>query len=207
MINILFSPLKAIASAKKEKNIKKSFLVLLISSFFISINILTTTKKFSLSSFSTAVTVFFSSLVSVLMLAMFVALLLQLSLRILSGKGGYFHALTTLSYGLFIISCGSLIVSLISLAPMHGLFATFFNLLTALILLFTFIISNAVILKAATELFQTELFVVVVALLIVYTAAFLTAYLVIVKILFAGLFDIVTGPAGKAIFPFGGYIS
>jgi len=206
MINILFSPLKAIASAKKEKNIKKSFLVLLVSSFFISINILITTKKFSLSSLSTAMTVFFSSLVSVFVLTMFVALLLQLSLRILSGKGRYFHALTTLSYGLFIMSCGSLIASLITLVPMHGLFATLLNLLTALILLFTFIISNAVILKAATELFQTELFVVVVALLIVYTAAFLTAYLVIARILFAGLFDIVTGPTGKVLFPFGGHL-
>lgn len=190
MIDILFNPLEAITSAKTERNTGKTILVLFVASLLASLNIFITTKKFSGTNFALA----FGMLIGVFLLTLFVALLLQLSLHILSQRGGYFEALTTLSYGFFIMSCGYLISSIIGLIPSTGIFLTIIvSVLSGLVLLLTFIMSNAVMLRTAVELFQTDLFTVIVALIIVYIATFLTIYLVIIKTLFASLFGMAGG--------------
>lgn len=190
MLDILFSPLDAIASAKTERNTGKTVLVLFVASLLASLNIFITTKKFS----GTNLALAFGILIGVFLLTLFIALLLQLALHILSQRGGYYEALTTLSYGFFIMSCGYLISSIIELIPSTGIFLRIIvSVLSGLVLLLAFIMSNAVMLRTAVELFQTDLFTVIVALMIVYIATFLTIYLVIIKTLFASLFGMAGG--------------
>ena len=200
MLDILFNPLKAIALAKTERSTGKTILVLFVASLLASLNIFIITKKISGTNFAFA----FGILIGVFLLTLFLALLLQLSLHILSQRGGYFEALTTLSYGVFIMSCGYLISSIIELIPSTGIFLTIIvSILSGLVLLLTFLMSNAVMLRTAVELFQTNLFTVIVALIIVYLAIFLTIYLVIIKTLLASL--LMFGGLGAS--PLGGGLS
>lgn len=192
MIDILFNPLQAIASAKTERNTGKTILVLFIASLLASLNTYIKAEKIS----GPHVAVAFGILIGLFLLTLFVALLLQLSLHILSQKGGYFEALTTLSYGFFIMSCGYLISSIIGLIPSTGVFLTIVVIvLSGLVLLLTFIMSNVVMLRTAVELFQTDLFTVIVAFIVVYIATVLAMYLIILKSVFA-MMSGTTGPMG-----------
>ena len=191
MFDILYYPLKAIASAKKEKSIGKTILILFITSLLASLNVFIITKKFSGTNFIVA----FGIIVGVILLALFMALLLLLTLNILSQKQStYFDALTTLTYGFFIWACGYTISSLINLIPHSSLLSTLIiKILIGLILLITFILAVTVKLRAAMEFFQANLFTVILALMIIYTAIFLTIYLMIIKILFANIFGMSKG--------------
>ena len=196
MLDILFSPLEAIASAKTERSMGKTILVLFVASLLASLNVFIMTKKFSGTNFALG----FGILIGVFLLTIVMAFLLQLSLHILSQRGGYYEALTTLSYGFFIMSCGYLISSIVGLIPSTGIFLTIIvSILSGVVLLLTFIMSNAVMLRTAVELFKTDLFTVIVALMIVYTATFLTIYLMIIKTLFAGMFGMAKGLGASSL--------
>ena len=194
MLNILFSPLGAIASAKKERNIGKTILILFVASILASLNIFITTKSFSGINFALGV------LIGTFLLTLLIALLLQLSLYVLSQRGGYFEALTTLTYGFFIISCGYLVSSLIGLIPSTNMYLTIIgSALSGLVLLLTFVMSNAVMLRTAMELFDSGLFTVIIALIVIYIAVFWTIYLVVLNTLFVsmlGTFGMLGGMGG-----------
>lgn len=186
MFDIIYSPLEAINSAKKKKSIGKTLLILFITSLLASLNVFITTKKFSVTNFFIAIGI----IIGVIFVTLFMALLLLLTLNILSQKRGtYFDALTTLTYGFFIWACGYLIYSFINLIPSSGLFSTLIkNTLSSSILLITFILAVTVKLRTAMELFQAPLFTVIISLFIIYTAIFLTIYLIIIKIIFTNIF-------------------
>ena len=103
MLNILFAPLRAIASVKAERNIGKTVLILFIASLLASLNIFVTEKGFS--NIILALGVF----IGMFLFALLTAFLLQIAFHVLSQRGGYFEALTTVTYGLFITSCGYLV--------------------------------------------------------------------------------------------------
>lgn len=180
MFDILVSPLEAIASAKEEKNIGKTFFVLFIASFIGSFNIFVSKMSFD----GTTLVIALAVLAGSFLLTLLIALLFQLSLYVLSQKGGYFEALTSLSYGSLIAVVGFLVYSIVGLIPSQGTILTIIvAVLTSLVAVFTLVLSNAVALRAAVELFQTDFFTVVIALVIVYIALVVAAYLAVIKIL------------------------
>ena len=182
MLNILFSPLKAIALAKSKRNIGNTILILFVASVLASLNGFVTAKSFS--NITLALAVF----VGTFLFALLVALLLKMALYVLSQRGGYFEALTAVTYGIFITSCGYLVSSLIGLIPSNAILLTVIgSVLSGLVLLFTLIMSNVVVLRTAMELFEIDLFTVLVALIIVYLTIFSTLYFVLLKTLFAGM--------------------
>ena len=180
MFDILVSPLEAIASAKEEKNIGKTFFVLFIASLIGSLNIFVSRMAFD----GTTLVIALAVLAGSFLLTLLIALLFQLSLYVLSQKGGYFEALTSLSYGSLIAVVGFLVYSIVGLIPSQGTILTIIvAVLTSLVAVFTLVLSNAVALRAAVELFQTGFFTVVIALVIVYIALVVAAYLAVIKIL------------------------
>lgn len=184
MLDIIFSPLNAISSALHEKSMGKTILVLIVTSLLAAINVFITTKEFTLDNLLTAIVIF----IAVVIITIFASLLLQISLHILSQRGGYFEALTTLAYGFFILSFGYFIYSIVGLLPSSNSFFVIAELfLGGLILIFTFILANAVMLRAASALFQIDLFTVIIAFIIVYLAIIITVYMLFIKTLFTGL--------------------
>ena len=183
MLNILFAPLEAIALAKEKRNIGKTFLILFVASILASLNVFITTRGFS--DITSALWVFLGTFLFTIL----IAFLLQLALHVLSQSGGYFEALTTVSYGFFIISCGYLISSLINLIPSTNTYLKIaVSALSGLVLLLAFLMSQVVILRTAMELFETDLFTVAIAIIIIYMAIFWAIYLVFLNSLFASMF-------------------
>lgn len=179
MFDILFSPLKAIASAKSERSIGKTMLVLLVASLLAAIDFFLITKKFSGIYFLIALGILLGTFLGIL----FLAVLLQLTIYVISQRGGYFEALTTLSYGCFIMASGYLVSSILGLVPYIGI------VLSGIIILFATILSITVMLRAAIELFQIDLLTAIIALIIINTAIFLAIYFVLLRtLLFGGLF-------------------
>jgi len=173
MFDILFNPTKSIDKAKKG-NIGKTFLILLVASLFVALSVLFT-SGFSLWSVIIAAV----SLVSVFAITMFLAVLLQFTMHILSKKGGYYEALTTLTYGFFVLSCGVFLSSVITLIPKTtAVLAIIVTSISGIAMLFAFICANAVVLRAALVLFKTDLLTVVVALTIIYFGTLLVLYLI-----------------------------
>lgn len=178
MFDVLTSPLDAIQRAKKNKSMKDTLLLLLVASVFLAIAVLLQNASFNASAFQAA------GLTLVLGFAgtAFMALLLQLSLHILTTKGGYFEALTTLTYGMFITSCGMLAASVVGLLSMAGqTFAMVGAFLGGLVLLFALIMSYSVSLKAGMELFNTDILTVVIAILIVHLSVLVSMYTIIAQ--------------------------
>ncbi|MBS3135690.1 hypothetical protein J4401_01905 [Candidatus Woesearchaeota archaeon] len=197
MFDILVSPLEAIASAKEEKNIGKTFFVLFIASLIGSLNIFVSRMAFD----GTTLVIALAVLAGSFLLTLLIALLFQLSLYVLSQKGGYFEALTSLSYGSLIAVVGFLVYSIVGLIPSQGTILTIIvAVLTSLVAVFTLVLSNAVALRAAVELFQTDFFTVVIALVIVYIALVVAAYLAVIKILVL-LVPLMMPSLGGAVMP------
>src|SRR3989338_2175841 len=197
MFDILVSPLEAIASAKEEKNIGKTFFVLFIASLIGSLNIFVSRMPFD----GTTLVIALAVLAGSFLLTLLIALLFQLSLYVLSQKGGYFEALTSLSYGSLIAVVGFLVYSIVGLIPSQGTILTIIvAVLTSLVAVFTLVLSNAVALRAAVELFQTDFFTVVIALVIVYIALVVAAYLAVIKILVL-LVPLMMPSLGGAVMP------
>jgi len=198
MLNILFAPLDAIALAKEKRNIGKTFLILFVASILASLNVFVTTKGFS--DITSALGVFAGTFLFTLL----IALLLKLALHVLSQSGGYFEALTTVTYGFFIISCGYLVSSLISLIPSTDMYLKIIvSASSGLVLLFTLVMSNVVVLRTAMELFETDLFTVIIAMIVIYIAVFWAIYLVFLNSLLVSMLGMLGGMSGMGTPPLG----
>jgi len=198
MLNILFAPLEAIALAKEKRNIGKTILILFVSSILASLNVFITTKGFSDITFALGV------FAGTFLFTMLIALLLQLALHVLSQSGGYFEALTTVTYGFFIISCGYLVSSLIGLIPSTDMYLKIIvSALSGLVLLLTLVMSNVVVLRTAMELFETDLFTVIIAMMVIYMAVFWAIYLVFLNSLLVSMLGMLGGMSGMGTPPLG----
>lgn len=177
MLDILFSPLEAIARAKKEKNVIKTFVALFVASVSSSIFSLNLAKYFGHKYAIMGVT-----FGGALLLTIIIAFLLELCMNILTPGGGYYEAITSLSYSFFIMSTGLLISFLIGWIPKHNKYIALFTMIISIsVLLVTCTLSSAVLLRAVTALFQTNLLTAIIALSIVYSAVFLALYLFALK--------------------------
>src|SRR3989344_7486788 len=150
MFKILFAPHEAIAEAKTEKSYGKTIGLLLLTSLLLSISVALSTGSFSMIAIGTAIAVLFISF----FFTLFEAFLLKISLKILSNQGGYFEALTAMTYGQFIMSIGVLAFYLIGLLSFGNIILTAItSAIGGLVLVIMIITAYSVMLRAAAELF------------------------------------------------------
>ena len=183
MLDLIFSPLKAINRAKR-KSMKRTTLILLVASLLSFVNFFLVSKSFSGTIFLGAI----AALVGTFLGTLVMAWLLNLVLHILTAKGEYYHAFTTLTYGLFIGMVFFLLWGIINLIPSSGLVLTVIvSILGGIAMLLGVLLSYAVMFKTAMELYDTDILTVFVGLGIVYMAIFASVYMVILKTIFASL--------------------
>ncbi|MEM5801933.1 MAG: YIP1 family protein [Candidatus Aenigmatarchaeota archaeon] len=119
---ILINPVSALAKAKRERNLNKTLIVLLVDWVIFALAALVVSRLLSTlatrgASFLLAPIVFFLGFLG----SLFFALLTQILFDILGGKGKYFEALTPLAYSKFALSLGVFLASLFSMLPFIGL--------------------------------------------------------------------------------------
>jgi len=119
-INEIFAnPVGALMKAKKEKNIEKTLIILVVDWVLLALSFLLVGSNF-LYVYFMAMMIFSLGITG----SIFVALLAKFVFNILGGKGGYFEALTPLAYSELPISVGFLLAGIISLIPYIGMILT-----------------------------------------------------------------------------------
>jgi hypothetical protein len=174
MIDLFFSPLKAITHAKQSKNFAYTFLLLLLASVASFLSTLVITKSLAVK----VVLFALLSLVSSLLGTLVVALFFWIAMRLLTEKGGYYDALTLVTYPLFVGSVGFLVASLLGLIPYAG------PVLMGLLLVFVFVLSQALLFKLGMELYDIDAVTMMIGLTMVYMAILLGVYATAVKVLY-----------------------
>ncbi len=183
MFNILFLPKKAILDAKKEKNLQKSYMVALVASIITAVSVLFFTQ-FTGEGLILAILALIGAFLGVLIFSF----LFKVFMLIVAKKAGFYEALTTVSYGFFAMSCGYLIAGILGLIPAVGIY------FSGVVLLLTFVVSNAIVLRLGVELFEADLLLIIVALVAVYVALFFSTYFMFLQTIL-GSFGAVTGGA------------
>ena len=171
MHKILFSPLEAIYEAKNKKSLGYTYLVLLVASLLAGLTSIVRLEALS----AATIIIGFTTFISAFLIIMLMAFLLKVSLHILIQKQGFFESLTVLSYSAFIVAVGYFISAIILLVPSTNIsLAIISAVLSSLVLLITTVLSIVVMLRIAQELYEKDLFTVIVALIIVNLAAILS---------------------------------
>jgi len=183
MFEILFSPKKAILAAKKEKNLQKTYTVLLVASIVTAISVLFF-MRFRGESFILAILTLIGAFAGVIVFAF----LLKVFMLIVAKKAGFYEALTTITYGFFVMSGGYLVASIIGLIPAVGVF------FSGIVLLLGFVVSSAIMLRLGMDLFEADLLLMLVAIVVVYIALFSATYFMFLQTALA-TFGAVTGGA------------
>lgn len=184
MLDIIFNPVGAIHEARTHKAMGRSMLVLLVASVLAAVNVFAISKSFANIWIYAALGIFAGTFLITLLMAR----LLQTAIQVLAQKGSFYAGVTTLSYSTLIMSSAYLTTSLIGLIPSpHIAFAVVLKAISALVLLVLAVVAFAVMFKAGVELFHVDLFTIIVALLIVYLATFLTLYLAVIRTIFSAL--------------------
>ncbi len=165
MWTILTKPAEAITKAKREKDLGKSMLVLLVAVLIFGLDVLLFSGAVYRSGFGSA---FLAGILAAIMFfigIIILGFLLQVGLHVLTGHDDFFSSVTPLAYSWLVLACGMLIATILGLIP------TFIGpLLGVLVMLPTLVLFHVVFIKGIIELYETDLLTAIVAVFIVYTA-------------------------------------
>ena len=162
-------PVKAIARAKKEKNMAKTVGALIAVSFLISAaSVLWIGKIFS---FGTVALMFGISAFLIVFVAVIVfGYLIQLAATILGGKGKYFEGLTSMTYAMVPLSAGVFISALLSFLPYTGI-------INALILAVSATAGISILYRSIKDFFSTDMITAFVVVSVFMVSVLFTAYI------------------------------
>jgi len=177
MYDILFSPLQAISAAKVERRIMKSMIVVLVASLLAGMGALIASQDFSARGALVFLIVVVGSFVGTVVLSV----LFQLALRVLSGRGSFYEAITVIGYSFFITTAAFFVASTLKLIPFVGLW------LGGILMGVAVILSTVVMLRAGMELFSTDLLSVLIALFAVYVGIFMAIYFIAIGLILENL--------------------
>lgn len=183
MFDIVLNPVAAIAAAKKNKDMGKTFVLLLIASFVSAVSMLFF-MRFNSSSLLTALLTLIGAFIG----ALIFAFLLKKFFWIVGKHSDYYSALTMITYGFFAMSWGYLVGSILGLIPAVGI------VLSTLVILFMFVMSTAIMFKSGMVFFETDMITLVVAVAVVWIALF-SAYTFSTLQVLVGGWDVITGGA------------
>ncbi|MBU0577415.1 hypothetical protein KJ742_00760 [Patescibacteria group bacterium] len=195
MFNIILAPFQAIKEAGSKKSMSRTMKVLLVASLFAGLSALLVTKSFTGLSLLIALGIAVGMFVCVLVMSFF----FKLSLHMLSKKGGYYEALTAVTYGCFVFACGALATSVLSLLiDINVVLNVIVALVSVVIMLAAIILAKTIKLRAAMDFFSADLLTVIVAFVIVYVSV-LFAFYFLVRNSCLGLLDLLTHPCSVQI--------
>ncbi|MBU0727607.1 hypothetical protein KKA95_02885 [Patescibacteria group bacterium] len=182
MLNIILDTHKAISAAKTKKNMGKTMLVLLVASVLAGLAATLVAKDAAFLLPALGVVAFF--FISTLVMAFFV----KLALVLLTKKGGYYEALTAMSYGFFAMAVGGFIASLLNLLSGYNVVLTVIvSVLAGLVMFAAVVLGKVIKVRTAMDLFGTDLITVVFSCIIVYIGMFFALYAGIMGTMFAVL--------------------
>jgi len=167
---ILTNPVIAIAKAKKEKDISKTVMILVLSWILISMSFFFSFYKgiIFLVAFGSTLTVLLFGII----FSIFLSYLINIIMNILGGKGKYYDALTATTYSSLPISIGLFIMSLVSAAyPMLGM------LLGFILIAITIALSLSIYFRSIKEFYSTDMFTTFIGFLIIIYVFMLSIYL------------------------------
>jgi hypothetical protein len=186
MKELLKSPLIAITKAKKEKNINKSMLILIISWILTGLSFsLISIKMFSV---ITAIGIGLSVMMFGILFSIFCSYIIKIIMNILGGKGRYHEALTATAYSSFPVSLGFLMLSILVL--IHPVL----SIIGFIILAITTAISFSIYFKAVKEFFGTDMITVFIGFLILI-------YVFIIALYITMMFSVPTLPNFRLAMP------
>lgn len=163
MFDVLCCPGKGIARAKKKKSFSETFLTLIASSLILILSFIIISASalktlfFNLPISNSGLFYIFAGTIFVgsILFVLIMSLILNAFVYVMTGKKGYFEALTSLTYEFLAISVGIFLSSLI----MFGLssLAFFTIILVGLILSFSLVYGSLISLRAIKELYELDL--------------------------------------------------
>lgn len=167
-MKILTQPEKAIAEAKKEKNLVKSVGILVASAIFLALAALIGVSTPGMAKFGaqSAIGVFILVIVG----GLFLGWIVKTAITTLGGVGKYFEGLTVVAYSLLPISIGVLIAAIASVAKVVGVVISFVSLA------FFGVLSAAIMYRSVKDLFKTDMVTALVGVSVIYIAIIIAVY-------------------------------
>lgn len=208
MMKLLYAPDEAILAAKRDRNLMKSIMILLISCALL---LATLVVFFSFTKvpleylvkleFPIAIYTFLVPFLG----SLFLGFILVVAVNTLGGNGNYFDGLTTVSYSLFPFSIGIFLSITINLLPnVLGVLILDMNI-TAIKSLAVLAIgmfftaeSVAIVYRAIKELFNTDMVTALIGTSVVSAAVIIPFYIVLYSSIFTLLFGLIGGSLPSA---------
>jgi hypothetical protein len=168
-MKILTSPEKAIAEAKKEKNIVKSVGILVAAAILLAIAALvgiTPIPMLARFGAESAVGVFILVIVG----GLFLGWIVKTAMITLGGTGKYFEGLTVVAYSALPISIGVLIAAIVSSIQVIGVVISF------VALAFFGVLGIAIMYRSIKDFFKTDMITALVGVSVIYLAIAIAVY-------------------------------
>jgi hypothetical protein len=173
---LLLNPVEAIKKAKTKKEINKISSLFIVEWLLIGIaNVIIYANLGKLTMIGIGLAVFLIGIP----LALFLAFLLSVIIKILGGRGNFYSALTAIVYGMFAISIGFLVSSPFFYVPKIGFIFSLF------ILVISVALSLATFYRSIKELFNVDIITTWIGLGLTVAAITFGVYLTFI-LLFGG---------------------
>jgi hypothetical protein len=168
--DILMNPVKAILKAKKDRNMNKTLLILVISWIMVGISFSITLYRIGtpIIALSSALAIFlFGTLFS-----LFYGYIINVVMNVLGGKGKYYDGLTAATYSSLPISIGILVTTVLSFINV-----VLGGLLGFIALAITTALSLSIYFRAIKEFYSTDMVVTFVGFLVTIYVLMIAIYL------------------------------
>ena len=169
LIEILTDPVTAILRAKKEKNLNKTLLILILSWILVGISsfLFFYRTTIILTAFGSSLAIFFFGI----LFSILYSYIIDVIVNILGGKGKYYNSLTAVTYSSLPISVGFLLTSILSF--IHPILGIILGFITIAI---TTALSLSIYFRAIKEFYSTDMLITFVGFLIVLYVFMIAAY-------------------------------
>lgn len=181
MFKTIYAPLESIDDAKKNKNIGRTMITLLVSSILLAITALINFLKLGVEGKSLIYTVL-GTLIGIFVTYLFLGWLFSLTMKVFAKKTTYYDTLTPVVQGLFILTTGALVAVILGFIPLG-----IGQVLGTLVTIVAIILSYSITIKSTMELTGTDIVTTVVGLLILFMSFVIAAYTTFVQaMIFSG---------------------
>jgi hypothetical protein len=167
--DILFNPVTAILKAKKERNLNKTLMIMILSWVMVGMGVF-------LEMYSMGLNVALVSSLAIflfgILFSLFCSYIISIVMNILGGRGRYSDGLTATTYSSLPISLGILITALLStINPFLGAIVGF------MVIAVTAALTLSIYFRAIKELYSTDMLMVFIGFLIVLYVFLISVYL------------------------------
>lgn len=167
---LLKSPLIAINKAKKERDVYKTFWILIITWILMGLSFSIITLKLVIPAISIGVGI--AIFAFGFLFSLFCSYVIKIIMNVLGGKGKYYEALTATTYSSFPVSVGLIITAILTfIHPILLLFGI-------ILLIITSSLSFSIYFKAIKDLFNVDMITAFIGFIILIYVFVLSAYVI-----------------------------